>query len=146
MEVTGGKYNWKQLIGRMGWSSKPIDLGWGRSVEVRMLCCISCFPYIPTPAVSVLQASDGPAISQTPWSPSKPREGIKLLISSQTHAVLHWWGTAESLLSLSLQISIFITCVAPQGGKMFCSWKFQWVWRCLCSSRFFGVLAPFGAR
>lgn len=33
-------------------------------MEVRMLYFISYFPYIPTPAVSIPQASDGPAISQ----------------------------------------------------------------------------------
>lgn len=116
MEVTGEEHGWEQLVGRVEWSSKSADLGWGGFVELRMLCCISYFPYIPTPAVSILQADGGPAISQirSPW---KPSEGIKLLTSLQSHVVLCWWDTAESLFLLSSQISIFIACVAPQGGK-----------------------------
>lgn len=51
MEVTAGKSDWEQLIGRAEWSSKPPDLGWGLWGEDALLhLLLSINPYLcPSP-------------------------------------------------------------------------------------------------
>lgn len=117
--------NWEQLIGRVEWSSKGVDWGWGGFVEVRMLCCLSYFPFIPTPAVSIPQASDGAAISQTLQSPSMLRGGIKLLISLQTRVVVCWWDTAESPVLLFCRFPYLSLALRHRGEKRFAIGNFS---------------------
>lgn len=138
---------WKTRLGAADWESgmklKPIDLGWG-------LGRWGCFAASPTFHTSLHLLVHPPGQWWTSNIPN-PADPIK---AQRRNKVLYFLTNPCCTLVVrhsrvpgfpSLQISIFIIWVAPQGGKMFCNWKFQWIWSRLCSSCFFGVLAPFVA-
>lgn len=80
----------------------------------------------PSAPTCCLSASCGPAgDGLATRSLSKLSKGINLLIYLRSRVVLCWRETAEPLFLPALPISIFITCSVPQGGRMFCNWKFQ---------------------